>query len=80
MLRRLCNPMEHYTFHVVGMECRGCGYLLEREIRAVDDVLRSAADHEADIVEFTVPDPETGSYVEHLVSDLGYEVTAIDVE
>lgn len=69
--------MEQYTFQVAGMECRGCGYLIERELDTVDEVLRSAADHEAGTLEFTVTDRNTGSYVECLVSDLGYEVTAV---
>lgn len=72
--------MEQYTFQVAGMECRGCGYLIERELDAVEDVLRSAADHEAGTLEFTVTDPRTGSYVECLVSDLGYEVTAVTAQ
>ena len=69
--------MEQYTFQVAGMECRGCGHLIERELDTVDEVLQSAADHEAGTLEFTVTDPRTGSYVECLVSDLGYEVMAV---
>lgn len=72
--------MEEYELRVSRMQCIGCERLIEDEIDSVDDIARSNAHHEAGIVEFTAVDPETGSYVEHLIRDLGYEVTDVTVE
>lgn len=72
--------MEQHTLRVTGMKCISCEQLIENEIGDVDDVARSNADYETGTVEFTAADSETGSYIEHTIRDLGYEVTEAVVE
>ncbi|WP_049903868.1 heavy-metal-associated domain-containing protein [Halococcus agarilyticus] len=65
-----------HRIDVDGMTCTGCAAIVEREVGDVGDVTHVAADHEAGVVSFATPHPTTGSYVEQVIDDLGYVVTA----
>lgn len=64
-----------HRIDVDGMTCTGCKAIIEDKVGAVGDVTDVTADHEAGVVAFATPRPTTGSYIEQVVADLGYEVT-----
>lgn len=70
--------MVRHRIHVDGMTCRGCEAVIRREIDTVADVTDVTADHERGLVAFTAEHETVGSYVEQVVDDLGYEVTAYE--
>lgn len=70
--------MVRYKFRVNGMSCVGCERIVQNEIDVIDGVRWSDADHETGTIEFAVPDPETGSYVEYIINNLGYEVKRVN--
>lgn len=72
--------MERYQFQTEGMGCKGCEQLIKRKVGDIDTTEEISVDNETGVIEFTVADSTTGSYIEHLIWNLGYEITAVDIK
>lgn len=70
--------MVRYKFRVDDMSCVGCERIIQNEIDVIDGVSWNDTDHKTGTIEFTASDPETGSYVEHVINNLGYEVKKVN--
>ncbi|WP_227378352.1 heavy-metal-associated domain-containing protein [Haladaptatus halobius] len=66
--------MEKHELQVNGIDCIACTQLIEQKLKKIEGVNKVATDLEDGIVTITVNDSETGSFVEYIVKDIGYDV------
>lgn len=75
MLLQISTTRMHHRVGIDGMTCTGCEAVLKREVENIDDVTDVTTDHKEKLIEFTTTTQATGSYVEEVIANLGYQVT-----